>query len=345
MTIETIKELVKTPAYDFLRENDRLKDNIIFLTLGGSHAYGTNIATSDVDVRGCTLNIPSDLLGFSHFEQFTDTATDTTIYAFNKLIPLLISCNPNTIEMLGCKPDHYLFMSEIGRKLIDNRKLFLSKKAVISFGNYATQQLRRLENALARDRLPQAKLEEHTLGAMERAMSTFAGRFPELDDGSIHLYTAPSQRDELDEEIFADIQLTHYPARSFKGILGDLSGVLNTYEKCNHRNHKKDDNHLNKHAMHLVRLYLTCLDILEKEEIITYRGDDLDLLMSIRRGDYQMEDGTYRSEFFDMVTDFDKRLSYAAENTSLPATPDVDRIEEFAMEVNRSVVYRQNHTA
>ena len=50
--------------------------------------------------------------------------------------------------------------------------------------------------------------------------------------------------------------------------------------------------------MHLVRLYLMCLDILEKEEITTYRANDLDLLMSIRGGKYQKEDGTFYMEFF-----------------------------------------------
>ena len=43
-------KLLKTPAYDFLREQERLK--IQYLTLGGSRAYGTNIETSDVDIRG-----------------------------------------------------------------------------------------------------------------------------------------------------------------------------------------------------------------------------------------------------------------------------------------------------
>ena len=35
-----------------------------------------------------------------------DPYTDTTIYAFRKLIPLLTNCNPNTIEMLGGREDH-----------------------------------------------------------------------------------------------------------------------------------------------------------------------------------------------------------------------------------------------
>ena len=106
MTIEQIKQIVAGPQYDFLRTNDHLGDRIMFLTLGGSHAYGTNVETSDVDVRGCAMNKPSDIVGLSNFEQFVNTETDTTVYAFNKLITLLLNCNPNTIEMLGCKPEH-----------------------------------------------------------------------------------------------------------------------------------------------------------------------------------------------------------------------------------------------
>ena len=51
MTIEQIKEMVNGSAYDFLRTNEHLGSKIIFLTLGGSYSYGTNVETSDVDVR------------------------------------------------------------------------------------------------------------------------------------------------------------------------------------------------------------------------------------------------------------------------------------------------------
>lgn len=36
-----------------------------------------------------------------------------------------------------------------------------------------------------------------------------------------------------------------------------------------------------ENAMHLIRLYLMCLDILEREEIVTLREKDHDLLMDI----------------------------------------------------------------
>lgn len=335
MTIEQIKEVVSGSEYDFLRTNEHLSNRIIFLTLGGSYSYGTNVETSDVDVRGCALNSRSDLLGLTNFEQVVNTATDTTVYSFNKLINLLLNCNPNTIEMLGCKPEHYFLITDIGQEMIDNRKLFLSRRAVHSFGGYANQQLRRLENALARDKLPQGRKEEHILKSMQSAVKSFEGRYTSFDNGSMVLYTADSPREDLDREIFADIHIDKYPVREFNSVMNDLTNVIGTYEKLNHRNHKKDDNHLNKHAMHLIRLYLMCLDILEKEDIITYREQDHDLLMSIRSGVYQLEDGTYRQEFFDMVNEFEKRLAYAKENTSLPDYPNMKIVEEFVIDVNR----------
>lgn len=338
MTIEQIKELVASPDYDFLRTNPHLGDRILFLTLGGSHAYGTNVETSDVDIRGVAMNSASDIVGLSNFEQFVEANTDTTVYGFNKLIGLLLNCNPNTIEMLGCKPEHYVLMTDAGREMIENRKLFLSKRAIHSFGGYANQQLNRLENALARDRLAQVQKEEHIRRSMENSVRSFESRYTDFEAGSIRLYTDVSPRDDLDREIFADISLTHFPARQFNGMLNDLHNVLGTYEKLNHRNHKKDDGHLNKHAMHLVRLYLMCIDILEKEEVITYREDDIDLLMEIRGGYYQNPDGTYCPEFFEMIDDLKKRLDYAKENTSLPAHPNMKQVEEFVMEVNKRAI-------
>ena len=56
MTIEQIKKKLRSEEYDFLRKDKNLGNNIIILTLGGSHAYGTNTETSDLDIRGCALN-------------------------------------------------------------------------------------------------------------------------------------------------------------------------------------------------------------------------------------------------------------------------------------------------
>jgi predicted nucleotidyltransferase len=332
--INQIETLLETEKYDFLRNSPYLGDNIIFLTLGGSHAYGTNIETSDIDVRGVTHNPANTLIGLQQFEQMTDNPTDTVVYSFSKLISLILNCNPNTIELLGCKPEHYFVMTDIGREIIANQKLFLSKRAVNSFGGYATAQLHRLQNALARDKYTQPEKEEHILGSCKRTLMTFAEKYTDFDEGSIKLFIDKSDEPDLETEIFADISLKRYPLRDYKAIISEMSNIVRDYSKINHRNNKKDDLHLNKHAMHLVRLYLMCFDILEKEQIITYRENDLDLLMSIRNGEFQKPAGTYAQDFFDLIGDYEKRLAYAAENTALPKNPDYKRVEEFVMSVN-----------
>lgn len=169
-------------------------------------------------------------------------------------------------------------------------------------------------------------------------MMSFEDRYKKLPEGSISLSIDTSDSEELDTEIFVDVHLEHYPLRDYKNIWSDMNNIVKDYGKLNKRNNKKDDAHLNKHAMHLVRLYLMCLDLLEKEEIVTYRENDIELLMSIRNGKYQKEDGTYRTEFFDIISDLEDRLAYAAENTSLPEKPDIKRIEEFVISVNERVL-------
>lgn len=337
MELDSIKKLLKAPEYNFLKDNPHLNDKIILLTLGGSHAYGTNVDSSDVDIRGCALNSRNDILGLSNFEQVNDEATDTVIYSFNKLVNLLLNCNPNTIEILGCKPEHYLYLSPVGQELIDNKKLFLSQRAANSFGGYATQQLRRLENALARDKASQELKEKHIASALKRSIAAFEDKFSSFDKGAIKL-SVGKNKDTGMSEVMCDMNIKQYPARELQTLLNTLSSVVNNYDKLNCRNKKKDDAHLNKHAMHLIRLYLMCLDILEKGEINTYRYNERDFLLSIRNGAFQNEDGTYKTEFFELVSDYEKRLDYAKKNTALPVHPDMAKVEEFVMAVNKIAI-------
>ena len=336
-----IHQVLERPEYSFLKTNPHLGKSMLFATFGGSYAYGTNVEGSDIDVRGVALNSTTDILGRSNFEQMIDNTTDTVIYAFNKIVRLLENCNPNVIELLGCHPETYYIYHPIGRALINRRKMFLSQKAVYSFGGYATQQLRRLQAALARDRFTQTEKEKQILSSCMSTMSSLNDRYKEFEDGSIHLYIDRSEHEDLDSEIFLDVNLRHYPLRDYKNIWSEFNTIVKEYGKLNRRNKKKDDAHLNKHAMHLIRLYLMCIDILEKEEIITYREHDLPLLMSIRNGAFQNKDGTFRDEFYQMVNEYEKRMDYARQNTSLPEKPDYHEIEEFVMDVNRQIINSQ----
>ena len=99
MDLNEIKYKLTTPEYDFLRDNPHLGDHIILLGLGGSYSYGTNIETSDLDVRGVATNSKMGILTNRDFAQVTNEVTDTVISSFAKIVSLLTKCNPNTISL------------------------------------------------------------------------------------------------------------------------------------------------------------------------------------------------------------------------------------------------------
>ena len=338
MTIEQIKEKVASDEYDFLRTNEHLGNHIILLTLGGSHAYGTNVESSDLDLRGCALNTKMQILTNENFERFDNKKTDTIIYSFNKLISLLIDINPNTVEMLGCRPEHYLYIHPIGKELLDNAHMFLSKKAVYSFGGYADQQLRRLDNKAVR-LVSQSQREQHVLNSIKNAYVTFPERYFDFSEDNIRLYIDKSEQEEYDTEIFMDVNFHHYPLRDYKSMWSEMNNIVKDYSKIGKRNkHAIEHEKLGKHMMHLVRLYYMCFDILENEKIVTYRENEHDLLMDIRNGKYLDDNRQPIPEFFEMVDELEKRLEYDKKNTSLPEKPNYKEINEFVASVNERVV-------
>lgn len=336
--MKNYNEILQGSEYHFLKTNEHLGKHVILLGLAGSYSYGTNMEGSDIDIRGITLNQKSDLIGLTQFEQYVDENTDTVIYAFNKIVTLLLSCNPNTIELLGLNPEHYLYLNEIGKLLLEHKKLFLSRRAIQSFGGYADAQLRRLQNALARDTFPQSEKERHIFNSVKNAMDSFNSSYKDFGNGRMEIFIDKAVNPELETEIFVNANLTHYPLRDYAAMWNTMANVVRDYEKVGKRNKKKDDFHLNKHAMHLIRLFMMALDILEKGEINTYRKKEHDLLMDIRSGKYQKEDGTFREEFYEMLSDFEKRLHDAAENTDLPVEPDMKKVQELMMTINERVI-------
>ena len=331
-------KLMHTAEYDFLRTNPRLGNRVILMGLGGSYAYGTNNENSDIDFRGITLNLPSDLLGLTEFEQYEDEKTDTVIYSFNKVIKLLLECNPNTIELLGLDGEQYLIKTTLGQELLDHKQLFLSKRAAKSFGGYASAQLRRLQNAIARDSMPQQEREQHIYNSVRNALEDFRRKNQMFDKGNINIYIDKSDNPELQTEIFIDAEYQHLPLRDYENMLGAMNSVIRDYDKIGKRNRKKDDNHLNKHAMHLIRLFMMAIDILEKGQIRTRRTEDLELLKSIRRGDFQKEDKSFSKEFYEILSDYENRLDIATKNTQLPDNPDMEKVEKFVEYVNRRAI-------
>lgn len=338
MNLEQIKQTIQTTQYDFLKTNPQLGNNIILLGLGGSHAYGLDRETSDLDVRGIALNPKKDILLGTDFEQVVNVDTDTTIYSFNKMIQLLTSSNPNTIEILGLKPEHYLHLSKVGKELLNNQKMFLSKVCIHTFGGYASSQLRRLENKSAR-LVGQAENEAYILKSINNARYDFKNRYYPHNDSDVNLFIDTAIQEGYETEIFMNINLKHYPLRDWTNMWNEMKSIVSSYNKIGKRNEKAiSHDKLGKHMRQLIFLFIVCIDILEKEKVITYRTDEHNLLVDIQNGKYLDENRQPTSEFYDLLNEYEKRFDYAKKNTSLPDVPNYKQINEFKMYVNECIV-------
>lgn len=328
LNLVTIQNVMKQQEYkDLLEKVEKEYGKVILLGFGGSHAYGLNTENSDMDLRGILTSPVNNLLGFGEFEQYIDEETDTVLYEFNKIVKLLCSCNPNTIEILGLRKEHQLINHEVGNELLRNKTMFLSQRATSAFKGYSLAQLHRLENALCRDVYTEEQALKHKKNALERAMLSFKNRYEHFEQGSIVVHA--------DGKLSIDCNVSKFPVREFSGMLSELREIEKNYDKVNNRNSKKDNEHLSKHICHIFRLLFMYIDIATKKEIITYREKEHDFLMQTKRGLFVNEDGTLRKEFYDKLNEIEKEVEYATKHNILPKEPDMKELEEFVIECNK----------
>ncbi len=147
---------------------DWVIDNLQYLTLMGSRAYGLNRPDSDWDVYGFTIP-PKEVLmpfmdgGFCYidgydsikphgkFEQQLGTIDakvpsekiEYQIYSIAKYFKLVGENNPNMVDSLFTRANCVLFSTEIGNLVRKNRKMFLHRGCWYKFRGYSHSQLRK----------------------------------------------------------------------------------------------------------------------------------------------------------------------------------------------------------
>lgn len=124
-----------------------------YLVIAGSHAYGTTVESSDVDVRGWYFPPISDILGIHQkaSDSYLYPDSDVVLYTFHKFVHLLAQCNSNVVEQVGVDDVCILYQSNAAARIVNNLDLFLSKRVFQSFGGYANTMLKRFEQSDTED--------------------------------------------------------------------------------------------------------------------------------------------------------------------------------------------------
>ena len=125
-----------------------IEQGTVLLTRHGSHAYGTNTATSDEDFKGIIIPPKEYYLGTIHrLEQIELSAPnpDTVIYEIRKFFNLAMDSNPNIVEVLHTDPSDHFIVDPIGEVILEHKDDFLSKKIKHTFLGYSVAQLKRIK--------------------------------------------------------------------------------------------------------------------------------------------------------------------------------------------------------
>ena len=113
----------------------------LYLVIRGSHAYGTNIETSDTDYSGIFIQSMDDILGNKYIEQINDDSNDTVVYEIRRFLELLGTNNPTVLELLNTPEDCVIYKDPIFDLILNDREKFITKICAKSLGGYAKQQI------------------------------------------------------------------------------------------------------------------------------------------------------------------------------------------------------------
>jgi len=116
---------------------------IIFEAIGGSRAYGTDLPTSDTDIRGVFMLPHDDILGNKYIEQVNDDTNDVVFYEIRRFIELISTANPNILELLNTPDECIIYKHPVFDQLLHHKESFVTKLCRNSFGGYASQQIKK----------------------------------------------------------------------------------------------------------------------------------------------------------------------------------------------------------
>jgi len=348
-----------------------IEDNTALLVRHGSHAYGTNTATSDEDFKGIAIPTKKYFLGTMHrFEQAELKAPDpdAVIYDIRKFFNLAADCNPNIIEVLHTDPSDHFLVSPIGEEILAHKDDFLSKKIKFTFMGYSVAQLKRIKThkrwIMNPPSAPPTRaslgLPEQTLIPQDQLMAAQAEVQKELDRFQFDFMEGMEESAKVGlrstvSEMLAELKITsdqHWEAAARKiGLSDNLILVMQREREYaaakrewdQYQNWKKTRNparaaleekfgYDTKHAYHLVRLIRMCREILTTGKVLVKRPDREELL-TIRNGAWSYE------QLIEFADREEKELNELYNITTvLPKMPDREKLDALCIRlVERSL--------
>lgn len=249
----------------------------ILMVRHGSHAYGLNIATSDLDIKGVCIEPKEYHLGFlNRFEQEERMASkghpnDKVIFSLKKFAGLAAECNPNIIEILHVDDTDVLKVDKFGEMLREHRYDFISKKAKFTFAGYAHAQLKRIKThrewLMNPPKCPPSRKDYH-LSETSKVSKSELGAFDAIVEKG------------LEVEVSKDVLMLFTREKQYQSAKMHWDQCQNWVATRNKTRAELEAKHGfdTKHGMHLLRLMRMCREIMLTGKVNVRRLDRDDLL-------------------------------------------------------------------
>lgn len=301
------------------------QDNMILKFRVGSHLYGTHTPESDADYLGVFIPTEEYVLGMKKCEQVelrTNPASsgrrnnqndvDTVLYSLPKYLKLLADNNPNIIETLFIPASNTLVCTSLGRQILDNKNLFVSKKAKHTFLGYAFGQ----------KKLLLSKRERH---------SAFQEVYSKVCDfeskGITHLVeplVIPSAlREDQRWGHFEKGQEVTQVKRSLEDSIGEYGNRVKSIQKYGFDT---------KFASHLIRLLDEGVQLLVEQKL-DFPLPQNNIVRDIKIGKYTLD------QVLGFVDHKEQLVEAAYLQSTLPVTADMDRIEQLQIKLLKAHWY------
>jgi predicted nucleotidyltransferase len=127
---------MKQLTHEFLEENGL----ILFETIIGSQAYGTQTPTSDVDKKFVYILPEENILGTNYVPQI-EVNKDYMGWEIKRFLELLGTNNPTVLELLNSPKDCIITKHPLFNIILEHKEEFITKGCKDSFGGYARQQI------------------------------------------------------------------------------------------------------------------------------------------------------------------------------------------------------------
>lgn len=294
----------------------------------GSLAYGTNLPTSDVDIRGL-FSAPPECIRTPFFpikEQTLVGEEDGKIYELTNFFKLFVEMNPNIIELMFVDQADLISTTDIYSYLREQAPGLMSKKVAFSFSGYAMAQLKRIRghdkwiNNPQPEALPTQKefmrLSHSWMDENLTKYQNFKFVLERLDAISVFLpmgdniygvigsydnpglFNADGSIRKVPYEQFSETDKKRQPLLVVKYLSEEHKMAKekhrNYWKWKAERNEARHQLEVNfgydtKHAMHLVRLMRMAEEILSTGEVLVKRPDAKELL-DIRGGDWKLDE-------------------------------------------------------